>query len=304
MCDEVRRRHPGKLVVFVTAVIWREVVAMSRYADLVYANRSWVHPFTLPTTIKLFGLLDAIYNPKTTRERLSHTFGTTSHLIEDLAASCGFIPKGRQPRLYPSADLIEAIRTRHGLNSTNVPDRLLIGINPGPSWPVMEWEASKWQKLINRIHSEYDAVIIQFGINKGDGSSEYDYLTRVKSLAGRLKGEELVALIAVCDLIISIDSGPMHVAGAVGTPAIGLFGPVDPASRLPPSSSAPALGLVSDVPCLFCHNRTPVIHWITGCPNDIACMRRLDCETVFESAKSILAPDKKRQVNEPLTLFD
>jgi len=109
-----------------------------------------------------------------------------------------------------------------------------------------------------------------------------------------------VALIANCDLVISIDSGPVHLAGMVGTPVIGLFGPVDPASRLPPDSSA--LGLFSEVPCLFCHNRTPVIHWISGCPNDIACMKKLDTETVFEAVKSMLAQSKERDVKESLTI--
>src|SRR5260370_16556124 len=118
---------------------------------------------------------------------------------------------------------------------------LLIGSNPGANWRVKEWEASKWQELIDKIHSEYDAVIIQFGINKGDGSSEYDNLTGVKSVAGRLSGEELVALIAICDLIVSIDSGPVHVAGTVSTPVIALFGPLHPALLLPPDSPTPPL---------------------------------------------------------------
>ena len=288
MGEEVRHRHPGKLLVFITSRVWREVVVMSHCADLVYANRWWIYPFTFPTNVKIFGLIDTSYNPQTTVEK-SFTFGTGAHLIDDLAASCGYTVTARLPRLCPSLSLIERTRTAYHLHLESLRDCLLIGINPGPSWPVLEWEASKWQELINRIHSQYDVVIIQFGINTGDGSSEYDYLTHVKSLAGRLKGDELVALIAVCDLIISIDSGPVHLAGAVGTPAIGLFGPVDPASRLPPDSPAPALGLVSDVPCLFCHNRTPVMHWITGCPNNIACMKKLDCETVFEAVKSMLA---------------
>src|SRR5262249_34181568 len=147
----------------------------------------------------------------------------------------------------------------------------------------------------------FDAVIIQFG-TKGGGSLEYDKLADVKSLAGRLKGEELVALIAICDLIISIDSGPVHLAGAVGTPVIGLFGPLDPASRLPPDSKS--LGLFGDVPCLFCHNRTPVIHWFDGCPNDIACMKKLDDQTVFEAVKSMLAHMKKREAEESLPVID
>ena len=301
MCDEVRHRHPGKMLVFMTAAIWREVVVISRSADLVYANKWWVHPCTLPTNIKLFGLVDAIYNPLTTCEQ-SYKAGMRRHLIDDLAASCGFTVTACQPRLYPSSDLIKKTRIAYGLNWKTTGQRLLIGINPGPNWRVKEWAASKWQKLINKIHSEYDAVIIQFGINKGDGSSEYDNLTDVKLLASRLKGEELLALVTICDLIVSIDSGPVHLAGAVGTPVIGLFGPVDPALILPPN--AQAVGLFSDVPCLFCHNRTPVIHWCDGCPNDIACMKKLDCHAVFEAVKSMLPQNKNSEVKESLTIFD
>jgi ADP-heptose:LPS heptosyltransferase len=246
----------------------------------------------MPAKVKLFGLVDTIYNPQTTGERVPQG-GMTRHLIEDLAASCAFTVTARQPRLYPSPGLIEKTRIAYGLDCKTTGERLLIGINPGPSWPVKEWDVSKWQKLINKIHSRYDAIIIQFGINKGDGSSEYDNLTEVKSVAGRLKGEEIVALIAACDLLISIDSGPVHVAGAVGTPVVGLFGALDPALILPPDS--PGLGLFGDVPCLFCHNRTPVINWLTGCPNDIACMKKLDDETVFEAVKSMLPNGGKRE---------
>ena len=296
ICEEVHRRHPGKLVVFITASVWREVVVMSRSVDLVYANKWWIYPFTFPRDVNLFGLVDKSYNPQTTGEK-SFTSGTSAHLIDDLAASCGFTGKAHIPKLCPSTDLIEKTRARYELDSKTTGSRLLIGINPGPSWPVREWEASRWQKLINKIHSEYDAVILQFG-TKGGGSSEYDNLADVKSLAGRLKGEELVALIAICDLIISIDSGPVHVAGAVGTPLIGLFGPLDPASRLPPDSNS--LGLFGDVPCLFCHNRTPVIHWFDSCPNNIACMKALEAETVFDAVKSMVAHSRKREVSESL----
>jgi ADP-heptose:LPS heptosyltransferase len=302
MCDEVRRRHPGKLLVFVTAEPWRDIVVLSRSADLVYGNKSWAYPFfKMPAKIKLFGLVDTIYNPQTSGERV-HKGGMTRHLIEDLAESCGFTVTARQPKLYPSAGLIEKTRIAYGLDRNVTAERLLIGINPGPNWPVKEWQAYKWQKLINNIHSEYDAVIIQFGTNKGDGSSEYDHLTGVKSVASRLSGAEIVALIADCDLMISIDSGPVHVAGAVGTPVVGLFGPLNPTLILPPDS--PALGLYSDVPCLFCFNRTPVINWLTGCPHDIACMKKLEDQTVFEAVKSMLAHNKKREVKESLTVLN
>jgi ADP-heptose:LPS heptosyltransferase len=300
MCGEVRHRHPGKLLVFVTATVWRDLVILSRSADLVYANRSWVYPFTMPTNVTLFGLVDTVYNPQTTGELTGA--GEACHLIDDLAASCGFKVTARQPRLYPSPSLIRKTRIACGLAEDVVGNRLIIGINGGPSWRVREWEFSKWQKLINKIHSEYDAVIIQFGSIAADGFSEHESPRGVQSVASRVKGKEGVALIAICDLIITIDSGPVHLAGTVGTPVIGLFGPTNPALRLPPDS--PRLGLAGDVPCLFCHHQTPHGHWFSGCPNDIACMKKLDEQTVFEAVKSMLGQSNKRLVKESFAEFD
>jgi ADP-heptose:LPS heptosyltransferase len=299
MCDEVRRRHPGKLLVFVTSAVWRDLVILSRSADLVYANRSWVHPFILPAKLKLFGLVDTVYNPQTTGELTGG--GEDRHLIDDLAASCGFKVTARQPRLYPSPSLIKKTRIACGLAEDVVGNRLIIGVNAGPSWRVREWEVFKWQKLINKIHSEHDAVIIQFESNAGDRSSEFKRLRGVQSVV-KLKGREGVALIAICDLIITIDSGPLHLAGTVGTPVIGLFGPTNPALRLPRDS--PALGLAGAVPCLFCHHQMPHGHWFSGCPNDIACMKKLDEETVFEAVKSILGQSNKRLVQDSFATFD
>lgn len=274
---------------------------MSRCADLVYANKWWIYPFTFATNAKLFGLIETIHNPQTTGEK-SFTSGTSNHLIIDLAASCGFTVTPRLPNLHLSSHLIEKTRVAYGLDRKTIGDRLLIGVNPGPNWRVKEWELSKWQDLINRIHSDYAAVVIQFGTNKADGSSSYENLNGVKSLVSRLKGEELVALIAACDLILSIDSGPLHVAGAVGTPVIGLFGPLNPDLVLTAESSG--LGLFADVPCLFCHNRTPVIHWIDGCPNDIACMKKLEAETVFDAVKAKLPHSRKREPSESLPVIN
>src|SRR5207249_6665823 len=270
-------------------------------AAFALGSRSWGWPCSIPDNFNVLGLVDTIYNPKTTDE-LFKTSGATCHLTDDLAGSCGLTVAARQPRLCPSSSLIKKTRTAYGLAEDMIGNRLIIGINGGPSWPVRTWDVSKWQKLINKIHSEYDAVIIQFGTNKGDGSSEYDNLTGVKSLSNRLKSEEIVALSAICDLIISIDSGPVHVAGTVGTPVIGLFGTTNPALRLPPDSLA--LGLVSDVPCLFCHHQMPHGHWFSGCPNDIVCMKKLDDQIVFEAVKSMLKQSNKRRVQECFATSD
>jgi ADP-heptose:LPS heptosyltransferase len=141
--------------------------------------------------------------------------------------------------------------------------------------------------LVDKIHGEYDTVIIQFGIHISGKLNAYDALTGVQSLVSRLNTEELVALLAGCDLLVAIDSGPVHIAGAVGTPVVGLYGALDPRCFLPPDS--PAVGVFSEVPCLFCHHKTPLGHWKSGCPNDIRCMVELDVEKVFQAAKAMLA---------------
>jgi ADP-heptose:LPS heptosyltransferase len=290
MCLEVRKLHPGKLLVFVTLHGYKPLVLLSRSVDAVYGvDHTYGKPSWIPSLSSLlFGLIAHFYEPRTTDERTNFKEGSHSHLVDDLSESCGFTPVDRQPRLYPSPLLIEETQVASGLEDDLAQGKLLIGINGGHTWPVREWDVAKWQTLIDKIHAEYDAVIIQFGINLGPGVFDpYNYLKGVRSLVNRLAQVDLVALVASCHIVISIDSGPVHVAGAVGTPVVGLFGAVNPLFRLPPSS--PSTGLFSDVPCLFCQHQNPIGHWKTGCPYEIRCMTQLEVEPVFEAVKKMLA---------------
>ena len=290
MCGEIRKRHPGRRLIYVTTADYKKMVLLSSAADCVYGS-FWLYGVRNLPAPHRFGLVEKIYYPQTTDERSPNT-GVQSHLVDDFAASCGLaIPdSSRQPRLYPSPELIKKIQAAYGLTGDVARGRRIIGINCGRTWPVRMWDAARWQKLVDLIHAEYDAVILQFGLTNGDGTDEYDNLTSVRSVVNRVKSDELVALVASCHLLVSIDSGPVHLAGAVGTPLVGLFGAVDPRFRLPPDS--PAVGLFSKVPCLFCHHATPRGHWKTGCPNDIRCMKELDVQSVFQAVKSALSKNK------------
>lgn len=284
MCAEIRERHPGCLLVFLTTEYCEGIVLLARAVDKVYSARS--------TRFKVdhsyFGLVEKIYDPQTTDERSDG--GANAHLIDDLAGSCGLAPANRQPRLFPSAELVRDLRFKYGLDRQHDEGRIIFGINCGPTWKVREWDVAKWQALIDRIHAEYNAVILRFGTHISGKRNEYDDLTGVQSLVSCLKAEELAAVISDCSLIIAIDSGPIHIAGAVGVPVVSVFGAVNPGFRLPPSS--PAVGLFSEVPCLFCHHKTPRGHWKHGCPYDIRCMKQLEVETVFESVKLMLAEQR------------
>ena len=96
-------------------------------------------------------------------------------------------------------------------------------------------------------------------------------------------------MLSLCDGFIGIDSGLLHIAGAVGTPAVGLFGPVKPAMRLAPSAPVRAVHApLAMVPCLGCHHLEPPIHWRTDCPFDVLCMRALSPDAAFEAARDLI----------------
>ena len=155
------------------------------------------------------------------------------------------------------------------------------------------WDAAKWQALVDLIHAEYDAAILQLGFRKGD-ADEYDHFRGVQYvLRMMMEKDELVALVANCNLMVSVDSGPVHLAGAVGVPVVGLYGALEPRHFLPPDS--PAAGVFSEVPCRFCHHATPIGHWQTGCPNDIRCMKELEVQPVFQAIKSMLSKHGQRR---------
>jgi ADP-heptose:LPS heptosyltransferase len=294
LCRAIRERHPESFLVFVTVRAFKDIVRLSREADAiygvdhVYTNPSWVSSVTR----YLFGLVAQIYEPLTADERSHGQRGSPSHLVDDFAASCALKVEDRQPRLFPSPEFIKHLQSTYGLTEDLATGRLLIGINGGHTWPVREWDAAKWQQIIDLIHSEFDATIIQFGLNLTPTPDEYDRLLGVRSLVNQLTMEELVGLIASCHLVVSIDSGPVHVAGAVGTPVVGLFGAVNPLYRLPPSSLS--IGVTSNVPCLFCHHRTPIEHWKTGCPYDIRCMKKLEVAPVFDAIRTMLKTHKNK----------
>lgn len=287
LAQEIRQRHPQRLLILVTAADYQKMARLARVPDQVYGARSW----TFSVTHHFLGLIEKIYVPQTTDER-SPNAGAQCHLVDDLANSCGLTipPTNRQPRLFPSLELIKAVQAKYGLTEAIAAGQRIIGINCGRTWPVRMWEAGKWQTLVDQIHAEQNVVILQFGLTHGAGD-EYEQLRGVRLLTNRLKSDELVALVAGCDLLVSIDSGPVHIAGAVGTPVVGLFGAVNPQHRLPTNS--PGVGLFADVPCRFCHHENPRGHWKENCAHDIRCMKELDVPTVFDAVKSMLAKSEK-----------
>ena len=98
------------------------------------------------------------------------------------------------------------------------------------------------------------------------------------NLVGTTRVGDLPALLSSCQLFVGNDSGAMHVAGAVGLPVVGIFGPTDPRGT---SAMTPRFTLIEEkVECSPC--------FLRHCPIDHRCMTRISVERVFNAARTAL----------------
>lgn len=149
----------------------------------------------------------------------------------------------------------ETIRDR--LHAAGIPstDRL-IAINLGTTWRTKQWDIANFDKVIQRIVERIpNTTVVLTG-----SSAERELTTRlptslpVINLVGETSILELGALLERCDVCLTCDSGPMHIAAAVGTPTVALFGPTDPVRHKPYGTGHTIIE--KPVACRPCYKRT------------------------------------------------
>jgi heptosyltransferase II len=153
------------------------------------------------------------------------------------------------------------------------------------------WEPEKYAALADQLIAAFDAEVIFFGAAQESEMAGHiigAMRGRAFNLVGATPIGELSALLSNCDLFIGNDSGAMHVAGAVGLPVIGIFGPTDPEGTRPMTSRFTLIR--EPVDCSPC--------FLRRCPIDHRCMTRIAVERVFDAARSSLlsAHSMKTQV--------
>ncbi len=115
------------------------------------------------------------------------------------------------------------------------PNERLIAVNLGTTWQTKRWDARNFDEVINQISSAAPDVKIVL-----TGSSSEEVIVRNLSLSdstinlvGKTDIFQLGALLERCEICLTCDSGPMHIAAAVGTSTVALFGPTDPIRHQP-----------------------------------------------------------------------
>ncbi len=102
----------------------------------------------------------------------------------------------------------------------------MIAIHPGASDPAKRWPENRFAELMDNLVERYKAKIIMIGASgMTDIVGKITSSTKGKAidLTGKTTIGQLTALLMRCDLLVSNDSGPVHIAAGVGTPVVSIF---------------------------------------------------------------------------------
>ncbi|MCD6334440.1 MAG: glycosyltransferase family 9 protein [Candidatus Latescibacteria bacterium] len=165
-----------------------------------------------------------------------------------------------------------------------------VGVAPGSIWPTKRWPLESFAQVTDRLMKIGVQVILIGGVSDRALCDEIARKTAHAPLvaAGRLTLRESAALLARCDLLLSNDSAPVHIAAAMGTPVVALFGPTTPNLGFAPYGSGHT---VLEVPldCRPCGK-----HGGKRCPKrHFRCMKNLASERVFGVIMAKLERTKK-----------
>ena len=174
-------------------------------------------------------------------------------------------------------NITDELLERHEIKDPGI----LVAINPVAKWKTKLWNNRKFALLADRLVEKYNASVIFTG-SQSDRSTIENIMSCMSqstvNLAGETTLKTLAALYEKIEFLISTDTGPMHMAAAVGTPVIALFGPTAP-WRTGPFGSEHKI-LRSGLDCSPCFKRQ--------C-STIDCMNQISVEQVMDAVNSILS---------------
>jgi heptosyltransferase-2 len=240
----------------------------------------------------------------------------SAHQIHEylhLATALGANLEPIAPQLFVAPDEVEAAKKKFGLEKITQP---VFGLNPGAEYgPAKRWPVERFIAAAQEIQNRTNCVWLIFG-----GQNDTAVANKIQSaighrpsaisnLAGQTSLRELMSLLKLCRVLLTNDSGPMHVAAALGTPVVVPFGstspeltgpglPGDPPAwpkltdqicrttdqRLENKQALETLRrgegprhrlLKSDAPCSPC--------FLRECPIDFRCMNGITVERVVEA---------------------
>ncbi|MEX2148209.1 MAG: glycosyltransferase family 9 protein [Candidatus Rokuibacteriota bacterium] len=297
----LRAAHPAARVLLVGP--WVSVLAGQGLAEsLVTYPRAWAGRLAMSDAARRFGADVAVLLASSTeavlaawywgaRRRIGFSGGGHSLLLTDavdrpqprlhqideylrLAEHAGGITGDRVPRLAPpDADDPARGETRALLREVGAREgRLLVGVHLGAAYgPAKVWPLERTAEFCRLAHAAGVDVVLLGAPGDAAGAARVAAAAPALSLVGRDRPPLLPALLTEVDALVSGDTGVAHLAAALGTRVITLFGPTDAALTAP--RGAAASYLAHPVPCSPCFYR--------ACPIEHPCLRSIDAAAVL-----------------------
>lgn len=161
-----------------------------------------------------------------------------------------------------------------------------IGVHPGSGSAVKRWSSAAWGELIRALAAPGETVVLTGGPDERALTAAIAACAGrpVLNLAGRTELGALAAVLARCRLVLGPDSGPLHLAVALGRPSVHLFGPASADRFGPWGDPGRHRALASSLPCAPCGR----LDWPD--PADHPCLRLIEPARVIAAARSCGAP--------------
>jgi heptosyltransferase-2 len=160
--------------------------------------------------------------------------------------------------------------------------RPVVALCPGSiNSRAKRWPSERYAELADRLIQEFGAEVLLIG-SPSESEVSFDVIRRMRNKPVALTGEtdlaQLVAILSVLDLLVTNDTGPAHIASALGRPTLVIFGPTNPLTTRPFSTLSEIVRIPPEcAPCM-----------LRDCPIDHRCMTAINPGEVFARATAML----------------
>ena len=219
--------------------------------------------------------------------RRSEPLVHTSDLYLGTLWPLGIRARREPPRLYLQPDEVQVAERFFGQH--HLAERpVLIGLHPGARWPGKCWPAERYMRVGRRLTEGGRRGVLVFA-GPGEEGLAKQVAEGIGSAAVVVAGQtlrQLMALVARCDVFITNDSGPMHLATALGVPVVAIFGPTHPALGFWPLGERDVV-LTANLSCSPCS-----LHGGRRCPRNRLCLEQVTVDQVVRAAEKNLEERK------------